>query len=397
MGTVRTLLEGIREFLSPRAPRRVRRIRGAIVLGLALIAAVFAVRGCGSTEPRSGEQAAGEPERRAQRIASGLSRSQLVGQRLLLSFDGTVLTPDITERLRSGRAAGVVLFERNIGGDAALRRLTRRIQSLSRRSPVRAPAVIAIDQEGGPVRRIDGPPELGAAEMASLGTDAIAAEGAATGSLLDEHGINVNLAPVVDLGRPGSALEDEGRTFGLEPDRVIAAARAFVAGLEAHDVAATAKHYPGFGSAPSNTDDARTVISRSPAEIRADEEPFAALSSDGIDLIMLSTAIYTDLDSRPAALSRAVERRLRTRVGFEGVTITDALDTPALEAFAPTGRVAIEAAEAGIDLLIHAQSTTASILAEEAILGAVRDGEISRRSLERSAVRVIALRRSLPG
>ncbi len=113
-----------------------------------------------------------------------------------------------------------------------------------------------IDQEGGLVRRLPAPPTRSAADLGAEGPRAARAAGRAAGRALAAAGINVDLAPVADVARPGSALEADGRTFGRSPGRVAGAATAFADGLREGGVAAAAKHFPGIGAARVSTDEA---------------------------------------------------------------------------------------------------------------------------------------------
>ncbi|MBX5443339.1 MAG: beta-N-acetylhexosaminidase, partial [Solirubrobacteraceae bacterium] len=230
------------------------------------------------------------------------------------------------------------------------------------------------------------------------GTAAVRAAGAATGRALRRAGVNVDLAPVADVARPGAALARERRTFGSDPQRVGALAGAFVRGLRAGGVAATAKHFPGMGAAPVNTDDAVVRIDASADELRArDEPPFRAAIAAGAELVMLANAVYPALDpDRPASLSRAIATgELRGRLGFRGVTITDDLEAGALAPFGGPARVAELGVRAGVDLLLFAGSYAATERAAAGLERAVAAGRLTRDDLAEGARRVLALRARL--
>ena len=333
-------------------------------------------------------------ETRAKDLTAELSSGQLVGQRILYSFEGTTLPDSVAERLRTGRAAGVVLFERNYAGSEQFAALVDQIHALSRKGLGGLPALVMVDQEGGEIRRLPAPPDPSATQMgAQLSTAETEAQGAETGVALQSFGVNVDLAPVADIGRAGGALKSEQRVFSDSPDAVASYAVAFSEGLRSAGVASTAKHFPGFGSARINTDYGASVVVRSQEEAEEDLVPFEALISEGVELVMLSTAIYPDLEDRPAALSPLVaDDLLRGRLGFSGVTVTDALDTPALDSFASRQDVALATLGAPVDLLLYAHSTQASLDAESAALTALRAGQFSRDEMSASAERVLELR-----
>ncbi|MDX6586310.1 MAG: beta-N-acetylhexosaminidase [Solirubrobacterales bacterium] len=362
-----------------------------------LVALAICVIGCGggpAEEPQPPPTPEERAEARAKELTSGLSEGQLVGQRILYSLEGTTLPDAVAERLRTGRAAGVVLFERNYASPEQFAALVNQIHALSRKGLEGLPALVMVDQEGGEIRRLPAPPDLSATQMgAQLSAAETEAQGAETGVALRSFGVNVDLAPVADIGRPGGALKSEQRVFSDSPDAVAAYAVAFSEGLQSAGVASTAKHFPGFGSAQINTDYGASVVVRSQAEAEEDLVPFEALISEGVELVMLSTAIYSDLEDRPAALSPLVtDDLLRDRLGFSGVTVTDALDTPALDSFASREDVALATLGAQVDLVLYAHSTQASLDAESAALTALRTGEFSRDEMGASAERVLELK-----
>jgi len=330
-------------------------------------------------------------------VARGLSPAQLAGQRVAFPFAGTEPPAALVARIRRGEAGAVILFGRNVAGRAGLRRLARRLQAIPRPPGLRAPLLVMVDQEGGPVRRVPGPPARGARELGAAPPAAARAAGRAAGRLLRGAGVNVDLAPVADVGRPGAALVGEGRVFGSDPAAVAARAGAFAAGLRDGRVAATAKHFPGLGAAGMNTDAAPVEIRLAAATLRRrDLVPFRALVERGVPAVMLATAVYPALDParRPAALSPPIARdELRGRLGFTGVAMSDALDTPALAPYGDRGRVAVRAAGAGTDLLVYASGYAEADRAARALGRAIARGRLARAPAERAAARVLALRR----
>jgi beta-N-acetylhexosaminidase len=316
---------------------------------------------------------------------------------MVYGFPGTAPPADLVRRIRRGEAGAVILLGPNVPSRAAARALTRRLQAIPRPAAVDVPLLVMIDQEGGLVRRLDGPPTRSAAEMGRQGPRAARAAGRATGRFLARAGVNVDLAPVADVARTGSFLEATGRTFGRAPGRVAGAAVAFAAGLRDAGVAATAKHFPGLGTATRSTDEAPARLTVGAAVLRrVDLRPFRALVAHDVPLVMLGTATYPALDrARPAALSRRVATGLlRGELGFRGVTVTDALDTPALAPSGGTGAVAVRAAGAGSDMLLHT-GYGAGTASAAALARAVRTGALPRAEAEAAVSRILALRSRL--
>jgi len=259
------------------------------------------------------------------------------------------------------------------------------------------PLLVLIDQEGGLVKRLPGAPARSPAQLGALGDPALArAEGLATARNLRGVGVNVDLAPVLDVGLPGSSVRALGRTFGATPRRVARLGGAFAEGLAAGGVLACAKHFPGLGRALANQDERINRI-EAPLDAlrRSDEAPFRAAAREGIALTMVSSAVYPALAARPALFSaRVATAELRRQAGFAGVAISDDLETASLAHVAPE-RKALAAARAGVDLLLFAQSAAAAERGGAALVRAVRGGRLPRAALDAGADRVIALRAGL--
>jgi beta-N-acetylhexosaminidase len=329
-------------------------------------------------------------------VSGTLSIPHLAGQRLVVGLDGTEPSPRLRKAIASGRVAGVVLFADNFPSRAAGARLIARLQAIRRPLALRDPLLVMIDQEGGLVKRVGGAPTASAAEMGERGGAFSREQGRRTAANLRQLGVNVDLAPVLDVARPGGTIAAAERGFGSTPVQVEAAAVPFATGLQGGGVAATAKHFPGLGAAPENTDFAVQRIDLPKRDLRAvDEAPYRAFAAARGDLVMLSTAIYPALSPDPAAFSRAIATgELRTRLGFEGVSITDALDTVAVRAFGGPAKSGVAAAQAGSDLLLFTDLPSAE-RAWRALVGKLRAGALEREEFAAAAQRVLDLRREL--
>jgi beta-N-acetylhexosaminidase len=221
-------------------------------------------------------------------------------------------------------------------------------------------------------------------------------------------GMNVNLAPVVDVSRPpgGGFIDQFQRSYGSDPAMVGRLGAAFVLSQQSAGVAATAKHFPGLGAATASedTDQVPVTLPIGLATLRSvDEAPFGAAIAAGVKLVMPSWATYPALDPRlPAGLSPAVvQGELRGRLGFRGVTISDGLAAGSLQAFGTVARRGLLAARAGDDLLLCAAVNVADNTPSEGVqvlarlASALARGTLGRASAEQAAARVIALRSSL--
>jgi beta-N-acetylhexosaminidase len=330
--------------------------------------------------------------------ASDLSLRQLAGQRLIAGFNGPDPPPALLGMIRRGEVAGLILFDDNLRSRRRAAGWIRRLQSRRRPPGLEAPLLVMADQEGGLVKRIGGAPDASAAEMGRRGAAYSRRQGRLTARNLRSAGINVDLAPVLDVGRPGSAMREEQRSFGASAARVVETAIPFARALEDGGVAATAKHFPGLGAAALNTDVAVQRVQLPAAELRGiDERPYRRFAAVEGDLVMLSTAIYPALSSTPAAFSRAIATaELRRRVGFGGVSISDSLQTVAARSVGGPVQVGLAAARAGTDLLLFTDFRAAA-RAGGALLDRLRSGRLDRARFENSVQRVLELRDALGG
>jgi beta-N-acetylhexosaminidase len=373
------------------ARRRLAALAAAAVLALAAGVGVGAGTDAGGNGPAAGE-GDGAVEARQERVrqvalrqVDRLSLRQQVGQVTVSSFPGTTRPEYIRRRLRARETAGVILFGANGGDRAQWRRLTRSLQGAAG-----GRALIMVDQEGGDIRSIGyaGP----TASQPFQGTPpSVRRAATAAGRQLRGAGINVNLAPVADVPRPGSVMAS--RAFAGDERGIAARTRASIRGLRAADVAATAKHFPGLGGATVNTDDGPATVS---VPLERDLVPFRAAIDETVPLVMLSHASYPELDrQRIASQSRAVVTGLlRERLGFDGVIVTDSLEAAAVLARSGVAEAAERSIRAGADLILMTGSASWNDVFPRLLTEARRDPAFRKRIRE-SAARVLALKREL--
>lgn len=384
---------------------RGRRTSQLCALAVVLVAAL-AVLACGSDEDDARGATTAPPAREAAPPLdlTSLTPGQLAGQRLVATFRDTGEPgPAIRRLISRGELGAVILFTSSAPTVARARRLSDRLQALARRSPVPVPLLVMIDQEGGDGRTTgakrlnDAPPNRSATQQAAAGLAAVRASGVAAGKALRRAGVNVNLAPVADVGRRGAALTDEGRVYGSSAGAVGRLTAAFVKGQGASGIASTLKHFPGFGAASVNTDFGVARIGLGASALRrVDEAAFRPGVAAGAQLVMLSNAIYPALDDLPAPISRRIATgELRDRFGFEGVSVTDDLEADALLRRGSPAQLAVRAAKAGVDLTLLGRRAQSGVDAHAALTREIRTGRIPRAQAEAAARRVLALRTSL--
>jgi beta-N-acetylhexosaminidase len=371
------------------------------VLGRALIAAIILVGGaCASAVPAPAPRFGAPYHSRAAtagatppaNVTGGISATKLLGQRIMVGMSGLQPDAGLLRSVREGRVGSVILFGANISTRPQLRSLTAALQRAARAGG-NPPLLIATDQEGGQVKRLsNGPPDLSPPQIVAHGGPSLAfSEGRATGRYLKSLGINWDLAPVTDVPTfPGAFIWRQGRAFSFNADTVASYATSFALGLQNAQTAATAKHFPGVGSAAIDTDTKLNELRPSRSQRDAALKPYRALIPRGLDSVMLSTAGFPAYDSSgtPTALSRTiVQGLLRRGLGFSGVTITDGLG-------APTGHdevtAGVLAARAGADILLYTDSAPGVLGALQRALGS---GSLSAAEARASYSRIVGLKR----
>lgn len=350
---------------------------------------------------------AGIPQRRG--VTRGLaepalSNLQLAGQRIISSYPGLTPPAKLLDDITAGNTAGVIFFGENISSPTQIAGVVAQLRQAAANSPIRVPLLLMTDQEGGLVRRLPGAPAMSAKQIGQSADPAGAATAAGTGAgqNLAGVGMNVNLAPVLDVYyTTGNFIDQFQRSYSNNPNVAASCGRAFIAAQQATGVAATAKHFPGLGSATKNqnTDTGPVTLTTSLSKLRhTDEVPYPLAVAAGVKLVMLSWAIYTALDPHlPAGMSPTViGRELRSRNGYTGVTITDALEAGALNAFGSTAQRAIAAAGAGMDLILcSARDLTQAETTTAALATALGNSQLDPVAFNDAVNRVTALRATL--
>jgi len=247
---------------------------------------------------------------------------------LIVGIDGHALDARARDVLLHPAVVGVILFSRNYSEPGQLAELCAGIRA------VREPRLlICVDQEGGRVQRFRSgftalPPlaELGRwyRSHPDRALDLAYRHGRVMAAEVLGHGVDLSLAPVLDLDRGSEVIGD--RAFSDDPTTVSALAGHYLAGMRDAGMKTCGKHFPGHGSVRADTHYEMVVDARSRDEMTADIAPFAELAGR-LDSVMPAHVCYSCLDDRPAGFSRAwIQEVLRTELGFGGIVISDDLD-----------------------------------------------------------------------
>ncbi|QGA19883.1 hypothetical protein EYB26_007578 [Talaromyces marneffei] len=333
-----------------------------------------------------------------------ISLTAQAGLHVIYSYSGSTPPAELTTLIKQGLVGGVILFGGNVNSNLPATINSWQKAYASSPAYIGSPLLIMTDQEGGKVRRLPGGPissekvigESSNPEQSAsqAGSDAAAALGA--------YNMNTNLAPVLDVFRTPGDFEDQyQRSYSDNATLAGICGAAFTTAQQGAGYIATAKHFPGLGSASSteNTDEVPVTLNLTIGEIRAvDEIPYYNAIAAGIDMIMPSWALYPDFDSQyPSGLSEKwLKQELRGRLGFQGVTISDAIEAGALTAFGSDSQRAVLASGAGMDIILAAaQNVTQGKTIVNALANALNSGALDTVEFSAATQRIIQLRKKL--
>jgi beta-N-acetylhexosaminidase len=328
-----------------------------------------------------------------------LTCRQLAGQRLMAGFDGTTFNDELRFLIGTLNIGGVILFTRNIVSPDQLRDLCTEIQHCARQSGL-APLLIAIDQEGGDVARLKKPfAQLpGASQM--RGEEDVTHFARMTAADLRNAGINMNMAPVLDIAPEGISSVMASRSFGSDPLRVAEMGRLMIGQLQRRNIMAVAKHFPGIGRTVLDSHDDMPTLSVDLEELRqVDLVPFAAAIDQRTAGMMLSHIFYDRIDPEwPASLSPTIARDiLRRDLGYDGLVLTDDLDMGAIKRHYDIRTVVRQVLAAGVDVaLICHKGPDIESAHEELVRQMSASADLRRRGMA-SAARMLKLKRQYLG
>ncbi len=263
------------------------------------------------------------------------SVQELAGQRLMVGFDGTGLNEDLKFLIDTLKIGGIILFSRNLINPDQIFSLCRSVQEYA--SICNRPGLfIAIDQEGGAVARLKAPFTQFPGNPFMHGIKDAEKFAKITADELNSVGINMNLAPVMDVIPEGINGVMANRVFGSDPVRVSDLGTTVIQHLQANKILSVAKHFPGIGRTILDSHIKMPILNTDLQTLESlDLIPFRAAMEHKVSGIMLSHILYEQIDSKwPASLSKIIAKDLlRVQMGYNGIIMTDDLDMGALKQF----------------------------------------------------------------
>ncbi|MBO0821959.1 MAG: glycoside hydrolase family 3 protein [Nocardiopsaceae bacterium] len=365
--------------------------------------AVTAPPGASSASPGAASASAARPAASscADRAFSGLTEAQRVGQLFLVGMAADRAGPATAAAERRYHFGSVLFAGNTYASSRTIAATTSYVQSLATASATGGVRFfVAANQEGGQVRNLKGFPAMPAAlTQGSWSVSQLRQRAAAWGRALKSAGVNLDLAPVMDVVPAGTAAGNApigqlGREFGSTAAGNGAHGAAFIRGMASVGVATAAKHFPGLGRVTGNTDFTAHVVDSVTAPGDPDLATYASAAAARVPFMMVALATYTKIDaSRLAVFSPAVMRLLRSSTGFGGVIVSDDLGDAAAVASVPAGQRAVRFLSAGGDMITSQSLRPAEEMAS-AVLSQASADPAFRATVDSAVKKILAAKQS---
>ena len=364
-----------------------------------------------SAAPSPTAAASGTPSATATATATtgalaGWSMEEKVGQLMMVGVDAQTPTQASAQAVETHHVGNIFIAGRTTAGSQATQKVISSFTSKVGPATTHAtPMLVATDQEGGEVQVLSGSgmSDLPSAmDQSARPREELLASARTWGKELADVGVNMNLAPVVDLVDIAQPAINEpigrwNREYGHDAATISSQAGTFAEGMRACGVIPTYKHFPGLGRVAANTDTSADVVDRTTARSGdAAVGVFADAIATGAQAIMVSSATYALIDpATPAVFSSViVTDMLRTELGFSGVVITDDVSAAAQVRGVAAGERAVRAIRAGCDIVLASADPAAATDMVEALIAAAQSDTAFAARVEESAARVLALKNS---
>lgn len=326
------------------------------------------------------------------------TQKQMAGQRLMVGFDGSFLDQNLKYQIATLKVGGVILFSRNLESPEQIKMLCHSVQAYAR-SCGQPPLLIAIDQEGGQVARL-GPPFTQFPGNPSLKrVEDVAHFARVTSRELSAVGINMNMAPVLDVALPGRQGIMKERAFGDDPLWVSCMGAEMIVRLQEYGIMAVAKHFPGIGRTTLDSHLERPELDADISVLKKDLIPFDTAIHSSVAGMMLSHIMYPHIDADwPASLSVSIARDLlRNQMGYTGVVMTDDLDMGAIVKHYEPASAIEQIFRADIDIALICHPGPKIETAYEQFLSCQGASDAARQKAQASVGRIIKLKRKYLG
>lgn len=375
-----------------------KKIISIVVVGIILILVGLAYKYFYSKQEENKEQAE-KPivqqeltiDEKVDKIVNSMTQTEKIGQMVMIGIQGTEVNDDSLYMLHQFHFGGVILFDRNMQSIEQVKKLTSDIQT---KSDEKVPLFIGIDEEGGEVTRMENALTPPSQQKIGESNDPEKAKqwASSTAKELKNMGINVNFAPVADVG------SNDTRSYSKDTNTVINFVRAAVSGYQEQNIIYSLKHFPGIGKGKVDSHIESSSINASKETLlNEDIAPFATLikeSNPDNYFILVSHLIYPELDEKnPASLSKNIMTDLlRNELGYKGIIITDDMEMGAVANHNDFRSIGVNAVKAGADIVLICHEYEHEQDIYMGILDAVKAGEISQERIDESVKRIVKMK-----
>lgn len=333
-------------------------------------------------------------QKRIQTIIDGLTIEEKVGQMFMVGFEGTSVPSSLDTAIQYQKFGNFIYFGANVADDTKVASMSNALQSKVM-DQIGIPAFISMDQEGGMVVRFAGEATHFIGNMALVATNNplnAYQVGIHMGEELRHYGVNLNLAPVLDVNNNPANPVIGIRSYADDPEIVSEYGLQMIRGLRESDVIATVKHFPGHGDTSVDSHYGLPMIPHTMERLMNIElAPFIDAIDAGADALMTAHIIFSAIDNElPATLSyKVVTELLREELGYDGIVMTDEMRMNAIRNNFSASEAATKAIQAGVDILLYAESTSTSIAAYNGVIDAIEAGIITETRINESVWRIL--------
>ncbi len=324
-----------------------------------------------------------------------LSMQEKIGQMIIIGIPGTEIDCLTKQLITQGKVGGVILYRKNIVSVEQLITLINGLKKLNENNKV--PLFISVDQEGGRVNRM--PAEIhnlrSAKKISNIGKDLCYKSGCVIGKMLNDIGINMNFAPVLDIGSVRHNVHLGDRCLGLDAKTVSENGISVMKGLKDNDVLSVIKHFPGHGTGRIDSHIMSPIIYKNLNRLKHEDMlPFINAMNNGADAIMVGHLIVSRLNSiHPASLSKQViSNIIRKELKYDGLVITDDLSMKSIELMFGITRAAMRTIKAGTDIIMINKSHRNKTKIINRIHTAVKRGFIKNERIDESVSRILKMK-----